>query len=314
MELSLAKRLVREAAALGKFSSVGFTGGEATLFLDEILEIGEECRSCGLPFTLATAGQWATSKDSAIAVVASLASRGLIRINISHDHSHAKFVPREYILNALHATKEVGVPAYVVGTFFSPDESLENYLPEFVNTAGVFYHTKYVAKVGRAAKKDITQDTYGLQLELDNLCCYRRVNHDVVVWHDGAVYPCCSTFNRATPGIAVGNAYKSTLEELWHLIEGSLMLRVMKRQGFGEFYRIIKEFDPELYTQLPKADQAVGPCSLCNLLLSKAELSLRIKSVFSAYEDEKLTDFIDSLSKAQGEDAAIALIEKTLSQ
>ena len=41
IELRLALRLVSEAAEMGKFSSIGFTGGEPLLYADDILLIGK---------------------------------------------------------------------------------------------------------------------------------------------------------------------------------------------------------------------------------------------------------------------------------
>ena len=103
MPLQLALRLVEEAASLGQFSSVGFTGGEATLFLDDLLAIGDRLITLKLPFTLATAAQWGTSASDARRTIDALADRGLCRLNISHDPSHEKFVPRDHILNAVRA-------------------------------------------------------------------------------------------------------------------------------------------------------------------------------------------------------------------
>ena len=240
MPLELAFRLIKEAAELGKFSSIGFTGGEPMLFLDELLQIGRRLKGYGLPFTIATAAHWAKSEKRAHEILEELAKVGLCRLNVSYDPSHAKFIPKKSILSAITASSHLGIPTYVVGTFYSAFESMENYLPEASDLAKVTLVTKYVSGVGRAASRNITQSSYGLSLGLEALSCYRRIYHDMVVWHDGTVYPCCSTFNRATPGISIGNANVQSLRELWSRLDGSLMYRVMKRHGFERFYAIVK--------------------------------------------------------------------------
>jgi hypothetical protein len=312
MPFERAIELVDQAASLGVFSSIGFTGGEPLLFLDEIAAVAEHANSLGLPHTVATACHWAGTMDDARATVARLAGAGLRRMNISHDPAHAEFVAAENVANAARAAVEHEVPTYIVGTFYSPAESLALLLPQLEDLPGVHFLDKYVAKVGRAQKRHITQASYGLALSLENLCCYRRVHHDLVVFWDGRTYPCCSTFNRATPGISVGDAFSEPLEQIWDRTDGSLLLRAMKRQGFGEVYSLIRELDPGLAAELPAAEETVGPCSLCNKIFGDAELAARIKAAFSALEEERVNRAIETLAKRIGKERTAALMTAIL--
>jgi MoaA/NifB/PqqE/SkfB family radical SAM enzyme len=293
---------------MGNFSCVGFTGGEVMLFVDDVLRVGDECKRQSLPITIATACHWADTPESARSILRELALRGLLRLNISHDPSHAKFVPKGYVINAALAASELAIPTYIVGTFYGKDARMEIYAPELIDLPYVKLVTKHVAAVGRATKRQITQGTYGLKLTLDDLACYRRVYHDLVVFWDGKAYPCCSTFNRATKGITIGNALTDSLRELWERAEGSLLFRVMKRQGFARLYEIVKEIDPNLYHMLPAVDAAVGPCSLCNKIFKNQEIGNRVKEVFERYEQQKVTEFFDTLAEKVGEQAAEAIV------
>lgn len=312
MPFERAIELVDQAAALGVFSSIGFTGGEPLLFLDEIAAVADHANALGLPHTIATACHWAGTMDDARVTVGRLAAAGLRRMNISHDPAHAEFVAAENVANAARAAVEREVPTYIVGTFYSPTESLALLLPELENLPGVHFLDKYVAKVGRARKRHITQASYGLALSLENLCCYRRIYHDLVVFWDGRTYPCCSTFNRATPGISVGDAFSEPLEKIWGRTDGSLLLRAMKRQGFGEVYSLIRELDPELAAELPAAEETVGPCSLCNRIFGDAALAARIRAVFSALEEERVHSAIETLAKRIGKERTAALVTEIL--
>jgi hypothetical protein len=312
MPVELALRLVTEAAALGKFSSVGFTGGEALVYPDEIFEIASRIKAVGLEFTVATAAHWGKSESAAERIVHTLAANGLRRLNISYDPSHARFIPKKSILNAIHASSSAGIPTYVVGTFYSAADSMESYLPESIGLPKVNLVTKYVAGVGRASSLGITQSTYGLSLGIEDFSCYRRVFHDMVVWFDGTVYPCCSTFNRDTPGIAIGNVHVDSLETLYGRLEGSLMFRVMKRKGFQRLYEIVREYDPVLYDSLPVASDSVGPCSLCNKLFSDSAVASRVRAVFECYEKDRLEDAMPTLLAILGEDKVRDLIQNSL--
>lgn len=312
MDIALAKRLINEAGNLPDFSSVGFTGGEPLLFPKEITELSFECKNVGLPFTIATAGHWAKTSKHARAVLEPLAANGLIRLNLSSDPSHEAYIPRKSIINAANVALELDVDTFIVGTFADTEHTMEGYLPELADIPGIHMVTKYIAAVGRAASDAITQSTYGLSLNLDQLSCYRRVYHDLVVWHDGTVYPCCSTFNRDTPGIEVGNANDLSLKDLLTLTEGSLMLRVMKRKGFQRFYEIVKDIDPSLAKALPKVEDTVGPCSLCNGLLGDAKQAVQLKRVFETYEKRKTLNALSTIEERFGQQATRRLIQQVL--
>ncbi len=309
MPISLAKRLINEAAELNTFTSVGFTGGEPMLHYEEIIELGDELSRLNLPFTIATAGHWGDTFEKSNEIIANLKSKGLIRLNVSHDPSHAKFVETEFIDNILKAAEANELPTYVVGTFFSTNETVEKLLTNATSYEFVNFINKYVAKVGRAVKRKISQSTYDLDLDIDSLCCYRRVNHDIVVFYDGQSYPCCSTFNRDTEGITLGNVNESSLKEIWERAEGSLRLRVMKRQGFGEFYKIIRDYNPELAESLPTPDNAVGPCGLCNKIFSNPDLTNGINEVFENYENSKIDKTLDYLIETFGEEKVLEILK-----
>jgi MoaA/NifB/PqqE/SkfB family radical SAM enzyme len=314
MPLELALRLVDEASQMGNFSCVGFTGGEVLLFPEDILVIADRIQANGLSFTVATAAHWAGSTTEASALVSELHARGLTRMNISHDPSHAEFVPREYVINAALASSSMGIPTYIIGTFADREMDLETYLPELKNAENVGMVTKLIAKVGRASKADISRAKYGLTTTLDDLACYRQIYHDIVVFWDGRTYPCCSTFNRATKGILLGNAFEDSLTDLWYRAEGSLLFRVMKRQGFGRLYAIVKEADPDLYAELPAIESAVGPCSLCNLIFRDKDLGNRVKEVFAAYELQRIEEQIEALHAHLGSDRVARIMEEMAAQ
>lgn len=308
MPIDLALNLVEQGAEMGIFSCVGLTGGEPMMHLDEMFTIGSTLKKLKFPFTIATAGHWATTPDEAQRIVDVLADFGLLRLNISHDPSHSKFVPSSYVVNVARAASARQISTYIIGTFYSPSENLETYVPELSDIPYVKLVGKYVAKVGRAAKKPITQEKYNLRLELDGLACYRRIYHDIVVFYDGATYPCCSTFNRSTSGILIGNANEDSLRTLWERVEGSLMFRVMKRQGFSRVYEIVKQFDPELYKELPSVESTVGPCSLCHAIFQQPQLSSRMRDVFKNYEIEKISKVLGLLAQKVGDTEATNII------
>lgn len=311
MPLELALNLIKQAAELGVFSSVGFTGGEPLLYPKEIEIISKELFVHKIPFTIATAAHWAKTKAHASRILTPLKSNGLYRINISCDPSHQKFIPKESVVNAAIVASNLGIPTYVVGTFDSSSQTVDSFAPELKGVRNISLISKYTAAVGRAKNMDITQSNYGLSLGLEELSCYRRIHHDVVVWWDGTVYPCCSTFNRDTSGIVVGNVNSESLRNIWYKLDGSMLIRIMKRKGFYELYEIIKNHDPELYMKLPKAEECVGPCSLCNKIFG-SELSISLKQCLEKYEQTKVDKSIDVLCNLVGRKEVMRFLEEIM--
>ncbi|HBC3919989.1 TPA: radical SAM/SPASM domain-containing protein [Vibrio parahaemolyticus] len=312
MPIALARRLIIEASELNQFSSVAFTGGEPLLFPEEIIDLASTAKERSVPFTIATACHWAENYNYTYTLLKELKDLGLIRLNVSHDPSHEVFVHRDCILNVAKASEELGLATYIVGTFSNPNINMNSYLPEVVAFSHVELITKFVAKVGMAKKWDISQEKYNLDLSVEDLCCYRRIHHDIVVWHDGKVYPCCSTFNRSTRGLEIGNANNISLDKIWDLVEGSLLYRIMKRKGFGELYNLIRERKPELYALLPNPDLSVGPCSLCNSIFRDRYISQEIFKVFSEYESEKVALAVEKVVQLIGENKTTELMKRCL--
>lgn len=298
MPLALASNLIDQAAQMGVFSSVGFTGGEAMLFEEEIRLLAKRLQGHGLRFTLATSGHWAVNLKAAHTSIAILAERGLCRLNLSYDHDHAAHIPAQNILNAATACQANGVPCYVIGTFDHPDDTLENLLPELADFPCVSLASKTIAEIGRAKRRQPDRQP---TLQLDDLACYRRQYHDIAVFWDGLAYPCCSTFNRATPGLVLGDTTTTSLQQIYEMANGSTLLRILKRKGFSRLYEVIKETDNDVFSILPKIDGCNGPCSLCNKLLSDDGISKKIKSAISEYEIKLFGHLLNDVGDLIGE-------------
>jgi MoaA/NifB/PqqE/SkfB family radical SAM enzyme len=307
MPLSLALDLVEQAAELGVFGSVGFTGGEPLLMLDELLQIGDALRDAALPFTIATAAHWATDPDEARAIVDALADRGLYHLSLSTDPSHARFVNPAAVINAARAAAARGVGTAIFGAFAPGDGSLETFVPELAEMPGVKLSNRPIAQIGRARRRNApTYDT--------PLTCYRPVYHELVVFWDGDVYPCCSVYNRDTDGIRLGNAHRESLRTLWERVEGSLLLRTMKRLGFQRVYEIIEEADPALHARLPMIEPELGACLLCNKLFSDPDLAGEIRRAFADFEVRAVTSLIESMEHELGAGETVELLKAAMTK
>lgn len=96
------------------FAKIVFTGGEATLEWETLLEGLEYSRSLGLQPRLVTNAHWAHSLDCAKKRLIDLVEHGLDEINYSTGDEHARFVPLQRVLNAILATVELNLDVNIM--------------------------------------------------------------------------------------------------------------------------------------------------------------------------------------------------------
>ncbi len=294
MDIAQARRLILHLADQPEFTSVGFTGGEPLLFPDEIIELAGTAKSIGKNSTIATAGHWADSFFSANAIIDSLVENGLNRLNVSYDPSHEAFVPRKNIENIIAALEARTIPLYIVSTLY--DRAAFDKVVDFSEPEkGVFHLKKLVAQTGRAKPALVS---YGTAKEFEGLSCYRSYYSDLVIFYDGKAYPCCSTFNRATSGLVLGNAFEEGLGAVIDRLLGGLLFRSIKRHSFAHLVSIIDRYDTQLATDMLMIDFDGGACSLCNKIFKRPDLTARIKQVMELFEIDKLAELNSKLECA----------------
>jgi len=93
---------------------VTFTGGEATLRKEILLEGIELAHQAGFFTRLITNGWWATTPEGAAAMVAELAKAGLDIFQMSYDDYHAPFAPFEKVVNAVRAAVSASLRVHVL--------------------------------------------------------------------------------------------------------------------------------------------------------------------------------------------------------
>lgn len=284
MDVEQAQHLIAQIAGEPEFTSVAFTGGEPLLFPDEIISLAGSAKTIGKTCTIATAGHWADSVGNARAIIDPLIANGLNRLNVSYDPSHEAFVPRANVENIVAAIAPHRVPLYIVSTLY--DRGAFDDVGDFTDAdAGIFHLKKLVAKTGRAKPAAVGYDA---RSGLEGLGCYRAYYSDLVIFYDGKAYPCCSTFNRATAGLVLGNAFEEGLKPIINRLLGSLVLRSIKRNSFEHFVRIVDRYDAGLADELRDIDFDGGACSLCNKIFRNPAITARVNRVFDRFETDTL--------------------------
>jgi hypothetical protein len=297
---------------MGIFSTVGFTGGEPLMFANEILALADILKTKSIPFTIATAAHWASTESATNNLVHELHARGLTRVGISSDPSHQAFVPKVNVIRAARAFAAHGVETHVVGAFFDDSTTTESMFPELAEVEGVSFKTHRVCRVGGATKKRLNVSSKATESHIQGLRCYRSIYHDIVVFHDGKTYPCCSVFNRAARDICLGDANVDSLRRLYQRAEGSLLMRALKRQGFGAAYQVAVSHDPTLASALPKLVDAKDACSLCRDIFGNRDLARRVHSAFAEEEVDRIVALVRNIESTLGPSVRDTIIDEVI--
>lgn len=91
------------------FKNIVFTGGEATLFPKQLVN-GIMCARHNKMMTrLVSNAVWARNPDKAHSFLAKLVQAGLNELNLSTGPEHQRFVPEEFVVNAIQASIRLGL-------------------------------------------------------------------------------------------------------------------------------------------------------------------------------------------------------------
>jgi hypothetical protein len=285
MDVDLAHSLVDQAADLGVFGSVAITGGEPFLCYDDMLSLSHRLHDRRLPFAVITACAWASDGADVRGLLSPLVDAGLVRLVVSHDPSHERWVSRDQVRHVVDTAVTMGLETEIYGTFYDENASLRSAFPDLAASGSVALFDRTARPdVGRRRNAPLRPSQAPAPDWTAHDTCYRRVYHELTVFWDGEVYPCCSVYNRETPGISFGNVYHEPLSTIWDRIDGSRFLRIIKRRGFAELFALLRREAPDVWSSLPDRPLAMDACHLCHLLMGDVEVARRIRD---ALDDAK---------------------------
>src|SRR5262245_46508675 len=110
MPWELYESVIEQLRGIASARVVVFTGGEATLRKDWLLDAIALARQRGFKTRLVTNAWWARTPEKAREMVEELLEVGLEELNSSYDDYHAPFAPVEKIVNLVRACAEAQMP------------------------------------------------------------------------------------------------------------------------------------------------------------------------------------------------------------
>ena len=273
-----------QASQIDTVVDVAITGGEPFLYYEEIVSIWEQLGKNRLPFRIVTSAVWGRDFTKACEKLKTLKSLGLNLLGVSYDDSHAKFVERKTVENVLRAADDLEIPCQVVGNFWQKSRSVQDLLT--IPTNHFFeVESSHVFPIGRAADAGITPESHGIVPELSKFkCIYRKNFYDIAIYPDGELYPCCSGGFQVKGKLSVGNLNKTPLQTLLDRAHADVYVRIVKEKTFQFLYDLVRERRPKLFPGLPKFENMVTGCQLCQAIHGDDRLMEELQPLLDEYE------------------------------
>ena len=256
-------RCIEQSKEIAAINQIGFSGGEAFLIFDDLLEYVEAVHKTNRTSTVMTNGQWASSYELAYTRLKKLKDAGLVGIGISYDEFHQKYVSPEKIANVIRAAKSLGLSTKLQGAVIQGSRlgnAIDDLMPDVLDLQ---FSVFACYPVGRA-KNTIADNQYIRNTSPRHRFCRKASTFSIDV--SGNVWPCCVPVVRESD-LSVGNIYQDELVKIYANLQNNIFLKLLRNHGFDFFLDIAEK---ELKLDIP--DRVISSCELCSYLFSSSNI------------------------------------------
>lgn len=256
---------------------VSITGGEPLINKNRILDLIVKISDSGKEVTLITNGFWATSTRRTKKILQELVTSGLRYLTISFDDYHAEFIPVENIKRLLTEIANFPITVAINMVVDKKNTGLKILSELGESVFGVQITMVPASPVGNAKQINI-DDLYLKDFSKHNLDCPSS-SWEIVIHHDGYVYPCCSPSVFETD-LRVGNIRTESLEEIDQSLFSNIALYILQKEGLEWF---IKQFRLE---EEIASKKFVSTCEICRYIFTQRDLSIIYREMIDYYEQK----------------------------
>lgn len=280
LDKELIKNYISQAKEIGTFRTIGFSGGEAILYYEQLKEIMEYAFSLGFRSTLVTNGFWGRDVNRGYQMISGLVEAGLSKLSISVDRFHQEFIPIDSVKSALRITEKIGVKTTITFMGLKGDENcyelMEQLRPEIYGKNLYFYP---VFPVGRATEYVLNEQIIKI-CHKDTAACPYTKDFDIIVLFDGTIMMCCSEFSKEIEMTHLGNYQYTSLKEAINTFNQNDFIYVLLINKFKWYIDLAEKlgFKLEEYYSIP--------CQLCYTLFTNKEYVQTIKPYVKEEADQ----------------------------
>jgi hypothetical protein len=280
-----------DQAAEAGYSTVVFTGGEATLAWETLVAGIEHATRLGLPSRLVTNAHWAVTPARAEQRVQALRTAGLTEINFSTGDQHARFVPVARVIAAADAALGSGLRVAIM---------VETTKERAITRETIETDPAYIALAERHGPVMINESPWMPlsasvrgDYEADQLVNARTlpahggcdsVLSTTTVQADGTIAACCGIGMRLIPELQIGDIRSTPLVEADRRAGDDFLKRWIRVEGPERILAWAAVKDPAIEWE----DMYAHRCQACLRLYQDP----RVRQVIRDHHAEKIADVL----------------------
>jgi len=285
--------LIRQLRQVDGIKVVCFTGGEATLRKEWLLDAIAVATQAGFRTRVVTNGWWARTPEKARQMVQELREAGLEELNTSYDDYHAPFAPMEKIVNLVRATLETDMRlAIAVVNDANAVHSGERIRDELV--AGIPISIEQLQSRVFFIEDGPTPSGTGQDLDVKYVNRHIEVGcsdigKSISIHPNGLVKACCGHAMFETPDLTIGSLYNEPLQNM------------LDRCSHNLLYWWIHSYGPKkILDRLGIGGEYASQCHACYALLATPEHRAKLHAFMHEHRDDIFVNDVllgDSLSR-----------------
>ena len=280
LDKEIIKDYIDQFAENNPEAKVAFSGGEALMYREMLLECMSHAKKRGLSSTLVTNCSFAGTVEKTKNILQKLRENGLVSLAVSADVYHQEFIPLQNVKNVLSEGLSMGFKVLVhlmeLGDDDSVSKTLEALRPEIYGARLIIYS---VFPVG-AALNQHSSEKFIRPLSVDCLSC-PVTRCSLTAMYNGDLLICCLQFSRDIPFVKVGSFGKTTIENAITNISRNDFIYCMFFKGLSWYVELARRLG------FAVAEKYSAPCHFCHEIFTNKDF-IRAAVPFVEEEADKI--------------------------
>lgn len=265
--------IIEQMKQRGSLFLVVFTGGEAFLLGDDLINTVRYACSRGASTRIVTNAYWATSHQRAVDILQQYKEAGLNELNVSVDDLHQEFIPLENIQNVWNACRSIGMPLLFAHKLTKNCKITKEYLDSFLGTELRIYQpgdfqgygisTGLTVPIAENMDQDFDDIIYPPDNDHWKGPC-KSILTRIIITPQKQLAICCGMISQKVPEIFFGSLEKSSLDEILQSAHDDLIVNWLALKGPSDIMDFVKKKSPWIRFR----EKFVNICDACNYLFT----------------------------------------------
>ena len=289
------KTFEKQNSTLG-VTNVVFTGGEPTLFLNDLYKTMGHINTCNIPMRIVTNAFWGRNRKTAQKIVKNLKDCGLTEFNFSVDDFHQEYISYQSIKTAVEVSKEFNIPVLLAHKTYpngrSNKKTFENLLGKTIpnlesletDEFEIAFSSANTIPMGRGAEKITDYSEWSNNLDSSWRGPCKSVFKDITVQPNRQLSPCCGIIDRKTSEFYFSDLENTNFLEVVENANSSVLYNWLALEGPSGIMDFIKENS----SHHDFRDSYVQNCELCQQIFKDP----KYKKIIAVGMEEKFNELL----------------------